>query len=118
MLCTIHLQWQPCQGNWKKHFDYRFISGEDLLEGDVTLTIKEIGIDEVQNERGKEDKVAIAFEETEKMIVLNKTNAKWITAALKTPDVGKWIGHKVTLYCETVSAFGKQVFAVRIKDID
>jgi hypothetical protein len=105
-------------GNWRKVMDYRYLSGEDLLDQDVTLTIKEVGIDDVQNDRGTEEKPCIAFEETPKMLVLNKTNARKLTAALNTPSVENWIGHKITLYCETVSAFGKQVFAVRIKDVD
>jgi len=104
-------------GNWRKFHDYRYISGEDLLEGDVTLTIKEIGIDEVQNERGKEDKVVMAFKETKKMIVLNKTNSKQLTHLIGSPSVEKWVGYKVQLTCETVSAFGKQVLAVRIKKL-
>ena len=103
-------------GNWRKHFDYRYISGEDLLEGAVTLTIKSIGIDDVQSERGKEDKVVIEFEETDKMIVLNKTNAKILTKKFSTPMVESWIGEQVELYSDTVSAFGKQVFAVRIRE--
>jgi len=103
-------------GNWRKHFDYRYISGEDLLEGDVTLTIKAIGIDEVQNERGKEDKVVVEFEETDKMIVLNKTNAKALTKRFQTPNVDAWKGGQIKLTCESVSAWGKKVFAVRIVD--
>lgn len=103
-------------GNWKKNFDYRFISGEDLLNADATLTIKAVGIDEAFNGKSKDDVVVVEFEETEKMIVLNKTNAKMLTKRTQSVNVEDWKGYKVTLYCDTVSAFGQQVFAVRIRD--
>ena len=103
-------------GNWKKFFDYRFISGEDLLDKDATLTIKEIGIDEAFNGKTKEDVVCVSFEETDKMLVLNRTNAKHLTLMFGTPSVDNWIGNKITLTCQTVQAFGQSVLAVRIKD--
>ena len=101
-------------GNWKKNFSYRFIAGEDLLKDDVTLTIKAVGIDEAFNGHSKEDVVVITFEETEKMIVLNRTNAKAITKRTGSVNVEDWKGFKITLTCERVAAFGKQVFAVRV----
>ena len=101
-------------GSWKKNFDYRFISGEDLMAKDVTLTIKAIGIDEAFNGHTKEDVVVITFEETEKMMVLNRTNAKMITKRTGSVNVEEWKGFKITLTCERVAAFGKQVLAVRL----
>lgn len=101
-------------GNWRKYYDYRFISGEDLIT-DATLTIKSIGIDEVKTQKGTEDKVVVAFIETDKMIVLNKTNAKTMTKLFSTPLIENWIGKKIVLTAEKVSAFGQTVSAVRIK---
>ena len=101
-------------GSWKKNFDYRFISGEDLIEKDVTLTIKAVGIDEAFNGHKQEDVVVISFEETEKMMVLNKTNAKTITKRTGTVNVEDWKGFQLRLTCETVSAFGQQVLAIRV----
>ena len=105
-------------GSWKKNFDYRFISGEDLLEKDVTLTIKAVGIDEAFNGHSKEDVVVVSFDETEKLMVLNKTNAKFITKRTGTVNVEEWKGFKIRLTCETVSAFGQQVLAVRVVNDD
>jgi hypothetical protein len=103
-------------GNWRKNFDYRYISAEDILDGNVTITIKEIGIDEAFNGKTKEDVVAIAFEETDKLMVLNKTNAKTMTKLFNTPKVEKWIGQKITLTATKVQAFGQTVSAIRIAE--
>lgn len=103
--------------HWKKYFDYRFISAEELDGKEVIMTIAGIDRDEVysQSNRAKEKKATLSFKETDKKIVLNKTNAKKITEVLGTPHVEKWIGQKITLYPTSVQGFGSNVDAIRIK---
>ena len=100
-------------GNWKKNFDYRFIAAEDF-ETEIKLTIKAVGIDEAFNGKSKDKVLVLSFNETEKMMVLNKTNAKTITRLVGTPLVEKWKGLQIKLHPETVSAFGAQVKAIRV----
>lgn len=62
---------------------------------------------------GKEFKPALFFKETERGIVLNKTNAKRLVEALGK-DPRKWIGCKIVPCVERVDSFGKEVEAIRI----
>lgn len=100
-------------GNWKKHFDYRFIAAEDF-ETSVKLTIKAAGIDEAFNGKSKDKVVVLSFEQTDKMMVLNKTNAKAISKLAGTTLVEKWKGLAITLTKARVSAFGQTVDAIRV----
>lgn len=105
---------QEITGNWKKSFDYRFLAGEDLDGKTITLTIKAVGQDEAFNGKTKDKVVCLSFVETDKMIVLNRTNAKTITRNLGTPIVEKWKGQQIRVRPETIAAFGQQVTAIRV----
>ena len=100
--------------HWKKHFDYRFVSAEELTK-ETTLTIKGIEQDEAFNGKTKETVTVLKFEGALKSMVLNKTNAKAISTTLKSPFTEDWIGKQITIYPTTVSAFGQQVEAIRVK---
>ena len=100
--------------HWRKFFDYRFISAEELTK-DTTVTIKEITQDTAFNGKEKETVTVLKFEKTDKGMVLNKTNAKAIATTLGTPDTEKWIGKQITLTSQKVNAFGQRVDAIRIK---
>jgi len=99
---------------WKKLFDYRFVSAEELT-GDTTVTIKAIEHDEAFNGKTKEDVIVLKFEEAKKGMILNKTNAKTLSIIAKSPFIEDWIGKKITLTSQMVSAFGQTVPAIRIK---
>lgn len=101
-------------GHWKKRFDYRFLSAEELIK-DAKVTIKSIVTEEAFNGKTKEDVMAIYFEGKEKSIICNRTNAKRIAKLAGSPNVEDWIGLEVTLTTETVSAFGQMMAAIRIK---
>ena len=99
---------------WKKMYDYRFLAGEDF-DGDVTLTIKGVKKEEMYNGREKQNNPALSFEETTKMIVLNKTNARRIEKVTGSDETDDWIGKKITFTTERVSAFGTTTDAIRVK---
>jgi DNA polymerase III delta subunit len=99
---------------WKKLFDYRFISAEEL-EKDITVTIEAIEQDEAFNGREKEQVTVLKFKGAKKGMILNKTNAKTISSILKSPYIEDWIGQQITLTTKQVSAFGTQVEAIRVK---
>jgi len=104
------------KGPWKKNYDYRFIAGEDLDGKEVTVTIDKVGIDEAFNGREKEDVVVVSFKEADKMMVLNKTNAKVIAKIAGSQNVEDWTGTKIILRPQMVNAFGQQTLAVRVKE--
>ena len=105
-------------GNWKKNFDYKFISAEDLEGQNRTLTIKSVGKDTAFNAKANknEDVLVITFAETDKMMVLNRTNAKTITRNTGTPVVEKWKGVKITLTPKLITVGREDVLAIRVKD--
>ena len=100
-------------GSWKKNFDYRFIAGEDLTK-DVQLTIKAVGMDEAFNGKQKEDVVVVSFVETDKMMVLNKTNAI-ACADLFGDESDAWQGQAIELFSTKTSFSGRMVPCIRVR---
>ena len=104
--------------HFRKLFDNRFIGSWDL-EGreSITLEIKEVKVEEVQNTTGKVEKRPVlhfAGTKTDKGMVLNKTNAKAIAAEHGT-NVDDWVGKKIKLVVRPVSAFGSTTDALRVE---
>jgi hypothetical protein len=99
---------------WKKLFDYRFLSAEEL-PGEIKVKIKAIEQDEAFNGKTKEAVTVLKFEGAKKGMILNKTNAKQLAVIAKSPYIEDWIGKEIILTSQTVSAFGQQVPAIRIK---
>ena len=102
--------------HWKKFFDFRFVGAEDIEEhGDVAVTIKEVKLDEVRTEAGKENKLCLLFAGKDKGMVLNKTNAKTI-AKLHGGEVEGWVGKRISIFATTCQAFGETVSCIRVRD--
>ena len=102
------------KGNWKKNFDFRYLAGEDLVK-DYTLTIKNVVRDQVESARGKDEVLAIQFEETKKLMALNKTNSRTISKVVGSPLVEEWAGHKIVLTRKHITAFGSEHEVIRVK---
>ena len=102
-------------GHFKKHFDYRFLSSDELTK-DATVRIKSITKDQTFNGREKEDVVVMHFVGKEKGIIVNKTNSKRIAKIANSPNVEDWVGIEITLTTESVSAFGTTTDAIRVKE--
>ena len=102
------------KGHWKKNYDFRYLAGEDIIK-DVTLTIKAVIKDEVESARGKEEVTALHFEETVKLMALNKTNSRTISKVVGSPMVESWIGKKIILTQKNVTAFGGEHQVIRVK---
>jgi hypothetical protein len=103
----------------KKH--YRALMNKPLLVAeefggkDVTLTIKEVKQETLKNERGEEQKIVLYFEETPRAVAMNVTNCKQLTENVGSGFVQDWVGQKVTFYPVTISAFGRNQEAIRIR---
>ena len=97
-------------------FPSKYLKGADFAEGDRTLTIKDVVVDDIVTVQGKEKKPLIYFEEvTDKSLVLNKTNARTI-AAMYGPETTGWLGKAVTLtMAQTAAAGGEMVDCVRVR---
>jgi hypothetical protein len=74
-------------------FPNRFLAAVEFSGKDVTLTIDSVGVEAI----GDEKKALVHFKETQKQLVLNRTNAENIAACLGR-DVEDWRGKQITFY--------------------
>lgn len=66
------------------------------------------------DEGREEEKPVLLFKGVEKGLVLNKTNATRI-ADQHGDETDLWVGKRITLTTESVTAFGKTQWAIRVK---
>ena len=105
--------------HWKKNYNYDYMGSYSLPDGkDVILTIKETRKEKVTGTAGKkEDCFVCYFQESDKPMILNRTNCKTIEKIYKSPFIEEWPGLRVQLGIDTVSAFGESVEALRIRNV-
>lgn len=93
-----------------------YFTGDFLKAGDITdktiATIKKV--DEVTID--EETKPVVYFEELNKCLVLNKTNATKIADVAKSAKFVDWIGKRIMMYSTMVPFRGKDVPAIRISE--
>lgn len=89
--------------DWDQLYPNRFLKAGEFLGKKVTLTIKDVTIEELEGEKGTQAKGLISFKETPKQLALNRTNGICLKAMFgrKIPD---WIGKRVTLYPSVVES--------------
>lgn len=95
-------------------FASKYIRAADLQGKDVKLTIArcEKNAELIKAGGAKELKPVMHFEETDKMMVLNKTNKNAI-AALHGRTVADWVGKKIVLY---PAPFRGEQKCIRVRD--
>lgn len=96
-------------------FPNDYVSAAEFAGKDYTLTIREVKIEGVQTDDGKESKPVLFFVETKKKLILNRTNSESI-ATMYGGAVEGWPGKRITLFPATTSAFGATVDCVRIRE--
>lgn len=97
-------------------FPSKYLKAADFKGKDVSMTISDVDSDELRLEdNSKVKKFIVHFKETDKMLVLNVTNAYAIAEELNELDALKWIGRKITLYPTTCLCYGKTVGCIRVK---
>ena len=87
--------------DWDELYPGRFIKAGELKGKKVTLTIKDVDLDDLVGDDGKEKrKGVVSFEETPKQLALNKTNGICLREMFgrKIPE---WFGKKVILFPST-----------------
>lgn len=104
--------------HWKNNFDYTYLGGYSIEDKDLELTISKVQNEMVKGQSGRDEScMVIYFEELDKGMICNKTNAKTITTVHGTPYIEEWPGKKILLGTERVSAFGETTDALRIRQI-
>lgn len=101
---------------WKKNFDYRFLSGDEL-EKETIVTIERTATEETFNpsSNSKEKVLAIYFKGAKKGVILNKTNSKAIAKVTGSIYVEDWVGKKIIIYPKRGRFFGEEMNVVRVK---
>ena len=109
---------EKLSGDFRKFMDKSFLGSWDVPDGgDLVLTIDYVARDEVQNDRGKEKKLTLHFEERGyKPMICNTTNAKAISKAHGSTKVEDWSGKRISIYKATISAFGQTQECLRVRE--
>ena len=100
---------------------FEFLAGEMFLDKDgypviAPMTIKDVKMKKIANGRGsEEEKPVVSFVERDKLLVLNKTNARAI-AGLYGPETDDWKGNRIALTGEKGNWFGKAGVRVVVLD--
>lgn len=97
-------------------FPSQYIKAAELRGKDVPLTIKRVDLANLPLKGTSDTKKrgVIEFQETDKKLVLNRTNAD-IIARLHGRDTEDWIGKRIALY-PAMASFGREtVPAIRIR---
>lgn len=94
-------------------FKSKFLKGAEI-EADTVYTISHVDQENVGGADKEEVKPVLYFEETEKGLVLNRTNSNTI-ASLYGPETDDWAGKKITLFSTEVDFQGKQTLAIRVR---
>jgi hypothetical protein len=105
--------------HWKADLPADYFGAQHLVDGkDVIVQIADVRTESVRSQQGTEDKLVIYFDGDVKpnKWICNKTNASRIENVLKTPYIDEWVGKKIQLYSEIVSAFGKTGPAIRVRE--
>lgn len=82
----------------------------DLEDGGLVVTIK--GADFKEFDDG--GKIIVKFVETDKSLVLNKTNADTLTKMFGSDDTDDWLDRKVKLYATDTTYQGKPIRGIRV----
>ena len=95
-----------------------FLGGWSFENGDKTLTISQIGEEEMYDAEtgGKKKGLVMRFEEEELPMVLNVTNAETIADVTGTDKISDWIGRKIIVGTSKIKAFGKVHDAIRVRN--
>lgn len=95
-------------------FASKWLKSSDIGDDDLVLTISDVVIETVGQGEQEEQKPVVYFTETDKGLVLNKTNADSI-AKLHGPETDEWAGKRIALFATEVDFGGKQVLALRVR---
>ena len=104
--------------HWKQLVNLDYIGAYALPDGkDLTLTIDHVVRENVTGNNGKREQCMVSYfkERDYKPMILNRTNAKSITALCGSPYIEDWAGHRITLYATTTRLGGDVVECLRIR---
>lgn len=98
-----------------KAFPSKYLKADDA-EDDLIVTIKGVKVETVGQGQKAEQKPVVYFNEHEKGMVLNKTNAKMIAKIAGSDDTDDWKGVKIRVIATEVEFQGDLVMALRVRE--
>ena len=103
--------------HWKKLINPDYLGAYSLDPGkDIVLTIRQVRKETVTGADGKKEECIVCYwQEDQKPMILNVTNCKTIAKLMKTNYIEHWVGHRIQIGAEVVSAFGEKVEALRVR---
>jgi hypothetical protein len=96
--------------NIDEAFPSKYVKSSDLKGREITVIIERADIEKVGDDR----KLVLYFQNKEKGLICNKTNATMI-ADLYGNDTDQWIGREIVLHPARVMFQQRMVDAVRVK---
>ena len=91
------------------------LKAEDLKGKEVTLTIASWSLKEFEENGRTDKKICLTFEETDRTLICNKTNAFAISDMLGE-DLGDWAGGRICIYPTKTEFAGRRVDCIRVKE--
>jgi hypothetical protein len=88
-----------------------FLKADDIGQNFWTVTISTVEMKEFDN---GERKLATSFNELDKSLLLNMTNARTISD-MYGGDTDMWVGRQIMLFTAPVDYQGKKVNAIRVR---
>jgi len=86
---------------WDQLYAGRFLKAGELLGKRVTLTIRDTDLEELVGDDGKpKAKAVVSFRETDKQLVLCKTNGICLKEMFGV-QLADWVGKRVTIFPDT-----------------
>ena len=103
--------------HWKRMINPDYLGAYALDEGrDLILTIKSIDKELVVSTGGKKEECVVAhFVESQKPMILNRTNMKTIQKLYNTPFIDEWAGKRIQVYQDKTKFAGEIVECLRIR---
>ena len=105
--------------DYRELMDKTYLGAWDVpLSGDLVLTIKSVSKETVVGEGGKEDEcMVIKYEDAEKPMICNATNAKMIAKLTGSTYIEDWTGVRIALYAKKGIPVGKEIRdGLRVRD--
>jgi hypothetical protein len=105
--------------NKEDRFPKRFLKCADLKVRSVRLVSAKEYVEALKDSSGKEtEKSILAFQGTDRELILNVTNWDAVVEITREGDSAKWAGHEIELLPTTTMMGGKKVDCIRVRAPD
>lgn len=100
--------------NLNDMYPSKYLKAEDIDGEDAVVTVHSVQMEDMGQGEDTESRPVVYFEELDKGLVLNRTNANTVSG-LHGPETDSWTGKKITLYATEVDYKGKVTLGIRVR---